>query len=132
MWPIRTKWSPASTTWCREHSACATLSSTRIGAPAAYDEGSEATPANLSAPREAKRVASSPRPAAKKFTTNAFDCKNAGRLNAALWMQNNSRGGSADTAQSALLVRPRGEPSPAVVVTTVTPVGNEPRTDRNS
>ena len=98
----------------------------------ACDEASTRTPANLSAPREAKRVASSPRPAARKFTTNDFDSKNAGKLKAPLWMQKRSSGGSAETAQTALLVRPRGEPSSAVVVTTVTPVGKEPRTDRKS
>ena len=61
-----------------------------------------------------------------------IDCRNAGKLKAPLWMQNRSKGGSAETAQTALLVRPRGEPSSAMVVTTVTPVGKEPRTDRNS
>src|SRR5689334_10531041 len=106
------------------------LSSTRIGAPLATTDGVQRVPANLSATGDANRVARSPRPAARKFTTNAFVSRMTGRLPDRLSRQNKSSGGSSDTAQTALLVRPRSEPSAATTVTIVTPVGNEPTTAR--
>src|SRR5258706_7191107 len=107
------------------------MSSTRIGAPPAALAASERVSANLS-PGDANRVASSPRPAARKLSTNAFDSKNAGKLADRLSRQKSTSGGSSDTAQTALLVNPRGVPSLAIVVTIVTPVGNDPTTALNS
>src|SRR3954451_24790764 len=108
------------------------LSSTKTGAPLATADGCQRTPANLSAACDAKRVARSPRPAAKKFTTNDLDSKMAGTVPDRLSRQKSKSGGSSDTAQTALLVRPRGVPSAAKVVTIVTPVGNDPTTARKS
>jgi hypothetical protein len=92
--------------------------------------GCQRTSENLSTWRAAKRVANSPRPAARKFTTNAFVSSNADKQVERLSTQINKSGGSAETAHTALLVRPRGVPDPSTVVTTVTPVGKDPSTAR--
>src|SRR5262249_44826938 len=66
-----------------------------------------------------------------KFTTKLFDPTIAGRLPERLSRQMSKSGGSAETAHTALLVRPRGVPVSSTVVTMVTPVGKEPSTARN-
>src|SRR4051794_30509517 len=108
------------------------LSSTSTGAPFAADAGSQRVPSNLSAVGEAKRVARSPRPAARKFTTNAFVSRMACKLPDLLSRQNKRSGGSSDTAHTALLVSPRNEPPAANAVTIVPRVGNDPTTARKS
>src|SRR5689334_2922469 len=47
-------------------------------------------------------------------------------------MHTSTRGGSSETDVNEFAVMPRGRPSGSVVVTTVTPVRNEPRADRNA
>src|SRR5438128_8126393 len=47
-------------------------------------------------------------------------------------MHTRTSGGSSDTDVNELAVKPRGEPSGWIVVTTVTPVTNAPSARRNS
>ena len=63
--------------------------------------------------------------------TNALLSRNAG-TDAALFPRQREEEELADTEQMALQVSPRGVPSRPTVVTTVTPVGKEPRTARKS
>ena len=59
-----------------------------------------------------------------KLTTNRFACRSASSVRLVLSTQTSSIGGSADTAQTAFVVSPRGLPSSSSVVTIATPVGN--------
>jgi hypothetical protein len=55
----------------------------------------------------------------------------AGKVREPLPTQASSMGGSADTGQTAVVVRPRGMPSPPMAATTATPAGMEVKMLRN-
>lgn len=123
---MRIQWSPASTVCTTTHSAYASTASTRTGAPPATADGIHRSPANFRSERPAQTRAACCPPSASTFTTNAPDVSRASRVCDCLSTQTSSRGGRADTADTALQVSPRGLPSASTAVTIETIVGNEP------
>src|SRR6202044_2237017 len=63
---------------------------------------------------------------------NARALRKTSKLPARLAMQASTRGGSSETEVKEFAVKPRGSPSAAIVVTTVTPVTKQPSARRNS
>src|ERR1700680_3005347 len=78
------------------------------------------------------RRASSSRPAARMLAVKPPVCWTAGRVLEVLSMHASASGGSSDTAQKALTVKPRGMWSWPNAVSTTTPLGRLAMTSRNS
>ena len=112
------------------HSAIASASPTSSGTPPS--PGSHATSANLSSAFEAKSAHRSAQPSLMKLTTNRRACRSASSVLLVRSTHTSSIGGSAETEQTAFVVRPFGSPSASSVVTIATPVGNALMIPKNS
>src|SRR5450756_1328389 len=98
------------------------MSSSRIGPPIGLSGRRHAIASNLSVTLVAMRRASWSRPAARMLAVKPPVCCTAARALEVLSMHASARGGSRETAQKALTVRPRGSESlPKAVRTTTSP-----------
>ena len=86
----------------------------------------------LVSPRAAKRFETSAASAWRMLTANRPAAVNDGRVWLVSATLTSNSGGSAGTLQTAVEVKPTGQPSASTVVTTVTPLGNEPMIPKNA
>jgi hypothetical protein len=91
----------------------------------------QATPANLSSLRTAKLRQTSSCPALRMFTQNVPASRIRGQLVEPLSGKKATSGGLSDTEVKDPTTKPARRPSASVAVTTQTPVGYCPRTQRN-
>src|ERR1017187_959127 len=106
------------------------LTSLRNGRPSA--SGWKPAPSNLAAPRVAKRMARSAWRCCSTWMFHRAASANAGKHGAVLVRQVSTSGGSIDTEQNELAVKPHQRPAEAPVVTIVAPLGNRPQASRKA
>src|SRR5271163_5322706 len=106
------------------------LTPERNGRPSA--SGWKPAPSNLAAPRLAKRSARSACWCCSTWMFHRAAWLNAGKHWAVLARQVSTSGGSIDTEQNELAVKPHQRPSESLVVTIVAPLGNDDMASRNA
>src|SRR5579859_637245 len=106
------------------------LTSLRKGRPSA--SGWNPAPSNLAAPRVAKRIARSAWRCCSTWMFHRAASANAGKHWAVLARQVSTSGGSIDTEQNELAVKPHQRPSRSLVVTIVAPLGNDAMASRKA
>ena len=89
------------------------------------DSVSKTFVAYLSSTFDANSRASSLRPSRRKLTTKRPPAYSDGSVRDVRSTHTSRSGGSAETDDTAVVVRPRGVPSTSSVVTTATPAGYE-------
>src|ERR1700685_1064503 len=99
------------------------LTPERNGRPSA--SGWKPAPSNLAAPRVAKRIARSAWRCCRTWMFHRVASANAGKHCAVLARQVSTSGGSIDTEQNELAVKPHQRPSESLVATIVAPLGND-------
>src|SRR5438093_1328175 len=128
---MKIQWSPASSVWVTTHSAYATEASRRTGTPFTTIEGTHGIPRNLSSSFDANRVAVSSLPCLRKLRTNSRRRWIDESVRDVVSIEMSTRGGSVERPTNVCVSRPFGAPAGSSVVTTTTPVGNEPEIWRN-
>src|SRR3984957_14270617 len=106
------------------------LTPERNGRPSA--SGWKPAPSNLAAPRVAKRIARSAWRCCSTWMFHRAASANAGKHWALLARQVSTSGGSIDTEQNELAVKPHQRPSESLVVTIVAPLGNDDMASRKA
>src|SRR3984957_12201438 len=106
------------------------LTPERKGRPSA--SGRKPAPSNLAAPRVAKRIARSAWRCCSTWMFHRVASENAGKHWAVLARQVSTSGGSIDTEQNELAVKPHQRPSESLVVTIVAPLGNDAMASRKA
>src|SRR5580700_10018826 len=106
------------------------LTPLRNGRPSA--SGWKPAPSNLAAPRVAKRIARSAWRCCSTWMFHRDASANAGKHWAVLARQVSTSGGSIDTEQNELAVKPHQRPAESLVVTIVAPLGNDAMASRKT